>query len=240
MPITTLPAAPSRSDPSTFAAKGDALLGALAGFVTEANALETNVNAKQVSATAEAATATAQAAIATAANNMAQAAANYKGPWASCAGAAAVPYAVSHLGKYWQLASNLADVAAKTPGTDPEWIVISGYYARVNKTQANSPVTLVAGDCDGFKTYTNTGSGAEVQFNLPAGADGLIINAIITAAQYATFLANGTETIRYFSTTSKAGGKIKSNVIGSQLRLEWSGTQWIAIVVGSGWLLETS
>lgn len=39
MAITQLPDPPSRSDPSTFAARGDALLGALQQFVTEANAL---------------------------------------------------------------------------------------------------------------------------------------------------------------------------------------------------------
>lgn len=61
MPITTLPPAPSRNDPSTFADKGDALLGQLDLFVTEANALETNVNAKESSATASAVTATTQA-----------------------------------------------------------------------------------------------------------------------------------------------------------------------------------
>lgn len=54
MPITTLPAAPSRAEPSTFSAKGDALLGALDLFVTEANALETNVNAKEVNTNADA------------------------------------------------------------------------------------------------------------------------------------------------------------------------------------------
>ncbi len=39
MVITPLPEPPSRSDPSTFAAKGDAFLAALNTFVTEANAL---------------------------------------------------------------------------------------------------------------------------------------------------------------------------------------------------------
>ena len=39
MSITPLPVAPSRSSPATFAADGDAFLGALANFVTEANAL---------------------------------------------------------------------------------------------------------------------------------------------------------------------------------------------------------
>ena len=55
MPITQLPEPPSRSDPSTFASKGDALLSALPQFVTEANALEQNVNIKEASANASAA-----------------------------------------------------------------------------------------------------------------------------------------------------------------------------------------
>ena len=50
MPITALPAPPQRNDPATFADRGDALLGALPQFVTEANALEANVNAKESSA----------------------------------------------------------------------------------------------------------------------------------------------------------------------------------------------
>jgi len=50
--ISTLPPAPSTADPTNFAAKGDALLGALATFVSEANALQIDVNAKQLLATA--------------------------------------------------------------------------------------------------------------------------------------------------------------------------------------------
>jgi hypothetical protein len=46
MTITTLPAAPSRADPTNFATKADALLGALAGFVTETNATGVNVDTK--------------------------------------------------------------------------------------------------------------------------------------------------------------------------------------------------
>lgn len=52
MAITSLPAAPSRSDPINFAARGDALLSALLAFVTEANALQVDVNMKQQAATA--------------------------------------------------------------------------------------------------------------------------------------------------------------------------------------------
>ena len=46
--ITTLPPAPSRADPATFADKGDALFGALAKYVTEANAQNAENNALNV------------------------------------------------------------------------------------------------------------------------------------------------------------------------------------------------
>lgn len=123
--IDALPPNPSPSAPLTFEALGYAFLGALATFRSQANALATGAEADAATALAQAVISTAQAVLATDAKAVALAAANYKGPWASQAGAAAVPYAVSHLGKYWQLVSNLADVAAKTPGTDAEWLEIS-------------------------------------------------------------------------------------------------------------------
>lgn len=53
MPISSFPPHPSRSDPNTFADKGDAYLAHLESpFVAEANALEANVNAKEASAVA--------------------------------------------------------------------------------------------------------------------------------------------------------------------------------------------
>lgn len=44
MTITALPTAPSTSDPSTFAARADALIAALSTFVSEANALAVAMN----------------------------------------------------------------------------------------------------------------------------------------------------------------------------------------------------
>ena len=66
MTITTLPAAPSRADPTNFATKADAFLGALAGFVTETNATGVDVTAKSVTATQQATLATQQVGLATA------------------------------------------------------------------------------------------------------------------------------------------------------------------------------
>ena len=50
-------------------------------------------------------------------------AANFKGLWSSLTGPLNIPASVYHLSQYWNLASNLADVTLKVPGTDPEWIV---------------------------------------------------------------------------------------------------------------------
>jgi len=65
MAITPLPTPPSRDDPTNFATRADAFLGALPDFATEANALQVDVNAKQVTATTQAGIATTQAGIAT-------------------------------------------------------------------------------------------------------------------------------------------------------------------------------
>jgi hypothetical protein len=70
MAITALPTPPSRDDPTNFSARGDAFLGALPAFATEANALAVDVNADAVAAAADATAAEAAAAAATAAANV--------------------------------------------------------------------------------------------------------------------------------------------------------------------------
>lgn len=79
MPITALPTPPSRNDPTNFATRADAFLGALPTFATEANALQSDVNTKQsaaaTSATNAAASASAAASSASASASSASAAA---------------------------------------------------------------------------------------------------------------------------------------------------------------------
>jgi hypothetical protein len=112
MTITPLPTPPSRNDPeATFVSRANDFLGALPTFGTQANALAAAVNADK------AATQTA-AAIAP----VSLAAANFKGSWSALTGALAVPASVFHSDKYWTLASDLADVTAKEPGVDAEWL----------------------------------------------------------------------------------------------------------------------
>ncbi len=151
MPITALPTpAPNTSDPSTFDARADALFGAFPAMITQANALETNVNSKETTVVAKEILCTAAAAVALAASN-------YKGEWSAQVGAAVVPYAVSHLSKFWQLSSNLANVAAKTPGTDAEWIEIWRDYSCFNFSESIF-YPAISGDIvdkDSAQTLTN-------------------------------------------------------------------------------------
>lgn len=116
----------------------------------------------------------------------------------------------------------------------------SGSLSRINKTQTNSPYTVTAADCDGTKVFTNTGTTGQCILVLPNGADGYRISMLVTAAYEYIFLAEETEKIRVLNIESKAGGRIKSNVIGHLLQLDWSGTQWAASTVGMFWDLETS
>ena len=111
--ITALPEAPSTNDPANFATEADAFIAALPTFVTQTNAVASEVNANA----ATAATSVGAAAVAVAA-------ANFKGNWSALTGAAAVPYSVYHLSKYWQLLSNIADITTKVPGTAVEWAEI--------------------------------------------------------------------------------------------------------------------
>lgn len=116
MTISALPSAPLPTDnTATFNTKAFALVAALDGFVTQANALETNVNEKEDSATAAAITAASASASAVAA-------ANYKGEWSTLTGALNIPASVSHQGVVWVLKNNLADVTAAIPGVSSSWL----------------------------------------------------------------------------------------------------------------------
>lgn len=61
MSITALPTPPSRSDPTNFASRGDAFLGALPTFATECNATAAAINASQIAANNSAIAAAASA-----------------------------------------------------------------------------------------------------------------------------------------------------------------------------------
>lgn len=74
--INALPTPPSRTSPGTFSDRTDAFLGALPGFVSEANALATEAETNASTASAAAITATSKAADAVAAADAAAASSN--------------------------------------------------------------------------------------------------------------------------------------------------------------------
>jgi len=202
MPITPLPTPPSRTSPSTFSALGDAFVAAMPTFATEANALEANVNAKEATVVADEVICTAAAAVALAASN-------YKGPWSSQSGAANVPYAVSHNGSYWQLTTNLADVTAKEPGVDSEWLLIA---TGTQWQRITSATDAVKGN--GYLVDTSAGS---VTLTLPASpSEGDVVEFADDAGTFATnklvFGRNGNKIMGLAEdmdvTTNYASGKL--------------------------------
>lgn len=73
------------------------------------------------------------------------AAANFKGNWSALTGALAVPASVYHSSKFWLLLSNLADVTAKVPGVDAEWLeIITGNVMGPASATAGNLATLDA------------------------------------------------------------------------------------------------
>jgi hypothetical protein len=73
---------------------------------------------------------------------------NFKGLWSAQAGAASIPYSVYHNGGFYALVTNLADVTAKTPGVDPEWVLIDAglSYAGMTGAVTAPAVAIHAGD----------------------------------------------------------------------------------------------
>jgi len=160
MPITALPQPPQRNNPATFAEQGDALLGALPLFATQANALEVNVDAREVSAVAAAASANAAAAVALPA-------ANFKGNWSALTGALAMPASVAHAGQFWALNATLANVTTATPGVSASWTVIktgAAYVTYDNRASLRS-LTPATGDqitVEGLGLFVWTAGSTEI------------------------------------------------------------------------------
>jgi hypothetical protein len=128
--ITALPAAPNPATqtPSEFSTTAAASVLAQRGLPTEINAWSTqanvlagevNVNATTAATKASEASASADASASSAV--VAAGAANYVGAWSSLAGAQSAGISATHLGAFWVLLSNVADVTLEEPGTSAEW-----------------------------------------------------------------------------------------------------------------------
>lgn len=131
MPITPLPTPPSRQDPSNFADRGDAFLGALPLFAVQANALASTVNAYEIAAAASSNSASSSASAALSSQNAAYASAsqaaasNGAALWVSGTtyGAGALVYSPIDGRIYRRLT---AGAGTTDPSTDTgNWVIIS-------------------------------------------------------------------------------------------------------------------
>jgi hypothetical protein len=134
--MTPLPTPPQRADSATFAARGDTFLAALPAFVTEANLLQADVTAQA-----------AAASTAAGARDVALASANYKGLWTALTGALNIPASVYHLGNFWVLTSNLANVTTQEPGTGSVWAPANGFVTPLPKVRPTLLMDFAASQC---------------------------------------------------------------------------------------------
>lgn len=234
--ISSFPTAPSRDEdtPAEFSDHVDAYLTAVTDHVAEVNTWATQANSLASDVNSDAADAAADAASAAASASTAASNANYIGEWSDQTGAATVPTSVSYNGSYWQLASDLADITAKEPSVDSEWLSISSGSKALTKTQAASPYTVTAGDLVGNSVFCNTGATGETEFSLPAGVDGYSFRFCVTAAQYLKITANGSEKLRFSITQGAAGGYIRSNTVGRTGEIIWMGGEWVIFYLNGG------
>lgn len=152
MAMTPLPSPPSRQDPDTFVARGDALLGALPAFVTEANELQLDV---------EAAAAIAEAAAAV--KNTDQ----YKGVY-SAGTTYTVGQSVKYGGSYWL--ANKTNLGI-TPTEGADWSNTVGSNA-LPLTVESGNVTFASAPNNG-KAYVALAMGSQYELVLVHGASSL-------------------------------------------------------------------
>jgi hypothetical protein len=110
--------------------------------------------------------------------------ANFKGTWASLAGALAKPASVLHNGTFWALLNNLADVTTSQPGVSADWQVVGGGFPivtiAVNTVAVPWRTYLITAACtltmpaiagDGKQIRVIVLSGVSGAALAPAGAD---------------------------------------------------------------------
>jgi hypothetical protein len=99
---------------------------------------------------------------------------------------------------------------------------------------ATGPVTVLAGDT--FKFYTNAGAGAEVEFQLPTAAAGLVYYFGCLDTDGLKIRANTGDDIRIGAAISTTAGYANSTTIGSTVMIvAIDATTWLAFSVVGTW-----
>jgi hypothetical protein len=133
-------------------------------------------NATDALASATSAASNATATAASAAN--VSALSNFKGTWASLAGAIAKPASAFHNGAYWALLNNLADVTLSQPGVTADWQVVGGAFPIVpinsNTTAVPWKTYLIYGACT-LTLPAISGNGKQVGVVVLTGVTGAVL-----------------------------------------------------------------
>lgn len=112
----------NRASP-TFKADCNAFFGTkIPAFSAQAEAARQQIVAAETASAASAAAAMSSQIAAHNASAAAAAAANFRGDWAPLAGELVRPACVKHAGRFWLLASDLANVATAEPGMHAAWV----------------------------------------------------------------------------------------------------------------------
>lgn len=206
MAIRNIDRVPLRSKPSSFSEDMEWLLSNLAGWTVEVNETATEV--------AELAEQTNSDAVSLAANTpVVLASANFKGLWSSLLGALNVPASVYHVGGYWMLASNLADVTAKEPSVDPEWVMLN-----LGREYINASKSIFMGD---FLVDTSAGA---VTLTLPDSPNlGYTCTFIDVAGTWET---NNLTLARNGETIMGLAENMTANVSNIQFTIWYNGSDW--------------
>lgn len=167
--ITPLPTpVPSRADPTNFANRADAFLGALPTFgaelntfATDANNLATDMQTDRDAVEQVLVDVIAQKETIDDLYDSTVAVSNFKGLWSSLTGALNKPASVYHSGYYWFLLNDLANVTTSTPSTtNTDWLLVDSELRYrnfiinpnflVNQEFPNGSVTVTAGSAEKY------------------------------------------------------------------------------------------
>ena len=183
-PITALPTPPSTADAANFDTRADAFLGALPLMTTETNAVADNVFDNATDAATNAANAAASAATA-------QAIGNFRGNWADLAGALNVPATVRYSGVYWQLLSNVANVAVEVPGVSIAWTQMT-------------PVPISSGGTGGT---TAAAARAALDVGFPSGT-AMLVAQTAAPTGWTKSVTHNNKALRVVSGSASSGGSV--------------------------------